>query len=56
MVQGRFKMGSQYHFHMETQTCIVSPVEDGFDIEIASQDITSTQTQVAKALNIDANR
>ena len=49
-------MGSQYHFHMETQTCIVSPMEDGFDIEIASQDITSTQQQVASALNTSANR
>jgi len=55
VVQGRFKMGSQYHFHMETQTCIATPMEDGFDIEIASQDITSTQHQVAQVMNIDDN-
>ena len=48
-------MGSQYHFHMETQTCIVTPMEDGFDIEIPSQDITSTQHQVAQVLNLDDN-
>ena len=53
VIQGRFKMGSQYHFHIETQNCIVTPIEDGFDIEIASQDITSTQHVVAKALNVD---
>ena len=55
VIQGRFKMGSQYHFHMETQTCIVTPVEDGFDLQIASQDITSMQDTVANALNIDNN-
>lgn len=55
IIQGRFKMGSQYHFHMETQTCIVTPMEDGFDIEIPSQDITSTQHQVAQVLNLDDN-
>ena len=49
-------MGSQYHFHMETQTCIVSPTEEGFDIEIASQDINVTQKQLAKVLNMSNNR
>ena len=40
---------------METQTCIVSPVEDGFDIEVASQDINLVQWQVSQVLNIPAN-
>ena len=53
--QGRFKMGSQYHFHMETQTCIATPVEDGFDLEIASQDISACLKTVTKALNVDQN-
>merc|ERR1711973_685076 len=55
VVQGRFKMGSQYHFHMETQVCISTPMEDGFDLEICSQDITSTQHQVAQVMNMDDN-
>ena len=55
VVQGRFKMGSQYHFHMETQTCIVTPVEDGFDLEVTSQDVNNTQHQVAAALGTSAN-
>ena len=55
VIQGRFKMGSQYHFHMETQTCIATPIEDGFDLEIASQDISACQDTVAKALNTDQN-
>ena len=28
-VTGEFEIGSQYHFHLETQTCIVTPEEDG---------------------------
>ena len=55
VIQGRFKMGSQYHFHMETQTCIVTPVEDGFDLDIASQDISACLKTVTKALNVDQN-
>ena len=55
VVQGRFRMGSQYHFHMETQTCIVTPVEDGFDLEVTSQDVNNTQHQVAAALGTSAN-
>ena len=27
-VSGEFEIGSQYHFHMETQSVIVRPVED----------------------------
>ena len=56
VVQGRFKMGSQYHFHMETHTCIVSPTEDGFDLLIPSQSVTKMTAVVAKALNIPVNR
>jgi xanthine dehydrogenase/oxidase len=52
VVEGRFKMGSQYHFHMETHTCIVSPTEDGFDLMIPFQYVTAV---VAKALNITVN-
>jgi len=55
VVQGRFKMGSQYHFHMETQTCIVSPMEDGFDVAVASQGVNMIQNIVAMALNIPVN-
>ena len=55
VIEGRFRMGSQYHFYMETQTCIVSPVEDGFDVDIAGQDIKIPQQIVAEVLNIPKN-
>lgn len=32
-VSGEFEIGSQYHFHMETQSVIVRPVED-FQVKI----------------------
>ena len=56
VVEGRFRNGAQYHFYMETQVCVVTPVEDGFDVELASQDIQNTQTTVAAVLNLPDNR
>ena len=56
VVQGRFRTGEQYHFYMETQVCVVTPVEDGFDVELATQDIQNTQTSVARVMNLSDNR
>jgi len=28
-IEGEFEIGSQYHFHMETQSCLVTPSENG---------------------------
>jgi len=55
VVQGRFRMGSQYHMHMETHVTVVTPVEDGFDIELPTQSTDMVQTLVAYALNTQAN-
>ena len=56
VLQGRFRTGEQYHFYMETQVCVVTPVEDGFDVELATQDIQNTQTSVARVMNLSDNR
>ena len=56
VIQGRFRNGDQYHFFLETHVCVVTPVEDGFDVELATQDIQNTQTCVARALNLTDNR
>jgi xanthine dehydrogenase molybdopterin-binding subunit B len=37
VVSGRFRMGSQYHFHMETHVCIARPTEDGLDLLVPTQ-------------------
>ena len=36
-VAGQFEVGGQYHFHLETQTCLVRPEEDGLEILCATQ-------------------
>ena len=35
-IEGTFACGSQYHFHMETHICIVTPVENGTELEVVS--------------------
>ena len=56
VVAGGVRMGSQYHFHMETHVCIVKPTDDGFDVDIPSQDINGTVISIAKVLKISVNR
>jgi len=55
VVKGRFRMSSQYHFAMETHVCIVKPTEDGFDIDLPTQDIASTANVVSKVMKVDIN-
>ena len=33
-IEGTFSCGSQYHFHMETHIAIVTPVENGTELEV----------------------
>ena len=42
IVSGRFRMGSQYHFHMETHVCIARPTEDGLDLLVPTQVTTQS--------------
>ena len=56
VVSGRFKMGSQYHFHMETHVCIARPTADGFDIEVPSQFIIWTSLLLSKVMNLQLNK
>ena len=45
-IEGTFSCGSQYHFHMETHIAIVTPVENGTELEVvvSSQGITCINT------------
>ncbi|XP_055691105.1 uncharacterized protein LOC129794330 [Lutzomyia longipalpis] len=51
-ISGRMNMGSQYHFHIEAQTCICSPSEEGLDVFVASQWMDLCQTAIAQSLGI----
>ena len=56
-VSGQFETGRQYHFHMETQSCIVRPIENGeFDVFSTTQNMNSVQFAVSKALAVPKNK
>ena len=51
-VSGEFESGSQYHFHLETQTCVVIPEEDGVRLVSTTQYMDSVQRTVAGVLSM----
>ncbi|XP_063217996.1 xanthine dehydrogenase/oxidase-like [Bacillus rossius redtenbacheri] len=55
VVKGSFDLGGQYHFTMETQTCLCVPTEDGMDVFAATQWMHLTQVAVAEALGVPEN-
>merc|ERR1711892_268794 len=56
-VSGEFESGSQYHFHMETQTCLAWPNgEGGVDLASATQWMDIVQNLVSKVLGIQENK
>ncbi|CAL8110869.1 unnamed protein product [Orchesella dallaii] len=54
-VKGEFITRGQYHFHMETQTCLCIPREDGMDVYSSTQSIDHVQAAIANCLNIPNN-
>nr|XP_039264202.1 indole-3-acetaldehyde oxidase-like [Styela clava] len=55
-VTGTVKIGSQYHFYMETQITRATPTEDGFQIESATQGQNKVQRSLSHMLGWDCNR
>lgn len=56
VISGRIKMGSQYHFTMETQVCIAKPTDEGFDVELLTQNMALAANVISKAMDIPTNR
>ncbi|KAJ8668983.1 hypothetical protein QAD02_000242 [Eretmocerus hayati] len=54
-IKGDHECGAQYHFTMETQTCICVPIEDGMDVFSSTQYMDLTQTSIAYLLNVPVN-
>lgn len=54
-IKGEFEIGGQYHFHMETQTCLCVPTESGIDVFASTQFPHGVQAIVATTLGISTN-
>lgn len=54
-LKGRFQMGGQYHYHMETLTCVCIPIEDGMEVYATTQWIDCVQAAIAQSLGIPDN-
>ncbi|XP_065079702.1 uncharacterized protein LOC135702534 [Ochlerotatus camptorhynchus] len=54
-IEGRFELPGQFHFHLEPQTCICVPTEDGMDVYSSTQWVDFCQVAISQALNIPEN-
>uniref|UniRef100_A0A182K1U4 FAD-binding PCMH-type domain-containing protein n=1 Tax=Anopheles christyi TaxID=43041 RepID=A0A182K1U4_9DIPT len=54
-VTGRFEMAGQYHYTMETQTCVCVPIEDGMDVHSSTQWVDLCQVAIASMLKVPEN-
>ncbi|XP_072940941.1 xanthine dehydrogenase-like [Epargyreus clarus] len=52
IVKGTFISPRQYHFMMELHTTVTIPVDNGFEIQSATQYTTQLQSAVARVLNV----
>ncbi|KAG8310132.1 hypothetical protein J6590_069744 [Homalodisca vitripennis] len=56
VIKGEFKMDTQYHFMMETLSCVTIPTEDGLDVYCTTQWQQVVQETIALVLNIPENK
>ncbi|XP_039304251.1 xanthine dehydrogenase isoform X1 [Solenopsis invicta] len=55
VIKDIFQCGSQYHYTMETQSCVCIPVEDGMDVYPSTQWMDLNQVSIANCLNVKNN-
>ncbi|KAJ8687934.1 hypothetical protein QAD02_023729 [Eretmocerus hayati] len=54
-IKGKQECAVQYHFTMETQSCVCVPAEDGMDVYSSTQYINIVQSSIAYMLNVPQN-
>ncbi|XP_053383770.1 uncharacterized protein LOC123535779 [Mercenaria mercenaria] len=54
-IQGAISMGTQYHFHMETQASLCVPREDGMDVYTTTQWLDMSQSAIAQVTKLPKN-
>ncbi|KAJ0176238.1 hypothetical protein K1T71_008412 [Dendrolimus kikuchii] len=55
VINGALSIGTQHHFYMEPQTCVVKPTEDGLDVYSSTQWLDLTNVAIAQCLNMPVN-
>jgi len=57
VIKGVFQCNQgQYHYTMETQSCVCIPAEDGMNVYPTSQWMDLIQVSIANCLNVQNNR
>nr|QPF77598.1 aldehyde oxidase 1 [Galleria mellonella] len=54
-IYGNLKLGSQIHYTMEPQTCVVKPTEDGMEVYSSTQWLDQVNVAVAQCLKVNVN-
>jgi len=55
-VSGTISQGTQYHYHMETQTSLCLPTEDGIDVFTTTQFIDNVQFAISQITGFPKNK
>lgn len=56
VIRGVFEIGSQYHYTMETHSCVCIPAENDMDVYSSTQWMDLIQVSIANCLDIKINR
>lgn len=54
-IEGELRIGQQYHFYMETVSCVCVPAEEGMEVYVTAQSTDCVQISVAGALGKPQN-
>lgn len=56
VIKGTYEIGGQYHYYMETLSCLVVPVDKGLEVHDSSQWIDLTQSAISRSLCIPESK